>query len=155
MAKRRRNNKAANKNPQSAINPTRRKQPFAGAPSEQDNVAQISWRVSMMDLDGRWSFDGAITKRVLDKLAHFEKKTVDEWTSARGSQKVLKRIPVENLCAEAQKRLQQIRRDDVDELWEFHLNARQRIWCVRYESTMYLLWWDPDHQVCPSALRNT
>lgn len=61
------------------------------------------------------------------------------------------------LCKEAKDRLEFLKLDDFDELYSLRLTGTQRIWCIREGGTnvMRVLWWDPDHRVCPSTLRNS
>jgi hypothetical protein len=64
-------------------------------------------------------------------------------------------IPVADLTREAQDRLAEIGQDDVDELFSLRLSAKERIFGILDESVMRVLWWDPDHRVCPSPKRRT
>jgi len=64
-------------------------------------------------------------------------------------------IPIENLCSEAQKRLADIEQDDTDELYSFRVSGKERLWAVRLGQFARLLWWDPEHEVCPSHMRHT
>jgi uncharacterized phage-associated protein len=29
------------------------------------------------------------------------------------------------------------------------------VWCIRHLNVMRILWWDPDHLVCPSVMKHT
>lgn len=153
--KRARHTTTTDKRAHTSANPTTSKRPFRTAPTQDENRRRISWRFQMLDLDGPHSWltlQGTQRRGVLDKMAEFERNTAEAWVSqGHGANKRLKRIPVENLCADAQQRLRQIKRDDLDVLWEFRLTGSQRIWCVRYDETMWLLWWDPNHEVCPTS----
>lgn len=113
----------------------------------------ISWRVGSMDVDGRWGWaglDGDTVRLVHQKLAAFETMTWGELTKDKSNNK---QIPVGNLCSEAQQRLTELRLDDQDALWQFRLGGRQRVWGWRAADVLHLLWWDPEHEVCPSAKR--
>ena len=48
-----------------------------------------------------------------------------------------------------------IRQDDVDELMSFRLDSRGRVWCIQTGNIMRVLWWDPNHEVCPSFKKHT
>lgn len=87
---------------------------------------------------------------MMDKLAQFELSSVDELIGPRG----LKNIPVEHIIANAQRRLEAKNLDDAS-LWELHVNGEPRMWCIRNGEVLSLLWWDPNHEICPSHLRNT
>ena len=65
-------------------------------------------------------------------------------------------VPIPHLSKEAQRRLKSLNLEDFDGLWSFRMTGKQRLWCVKLnESLMGVLWWDPEHQVCPSRKRNT
>lgn len=64
-------------------------------------------------------------------------------------------VPVFSLCSTAKRRLEQLRLEDVDEMVSLSVSSRGRIWGIRDEAALLLLWWDPDHEVCPSSPKNT
>ena len=76
-----------------------------------------------------------------------------EWTEIAGSDH--HSIPVSKLSNEAQKRLEEIKQDDIDEIFSFHLQGKPRIICIRDLSIAKLLWFDPEHKVCPSQKKHT
>jgi hypothetical protein len=45
--------------------------------------------------------------------------------------------------------------DEFEDLVSLRLSARERVWGILAEGVLELLWWDPDHKVCPSLPRNT
>jgi hypothetical protein len=86
-------------------------------------------------------------------LASIETQT---WAELRQSA-VAKGIPIENLEPEAQKRLRLHLRPGAipDELWELHMGGKPRIWGRLQQALFEVLFWDPDHEVCPSPKRHT
>jgi hypothetical protein len=56
-------------------------------------------------------------------------------------------IPPSKLEKPAQERLAELRMDDLDEIWSFHINQLGRMWGYRHEHELRLLWLDMDHQV--------
>jgi hypothetical protein len=66
-------------------------------------------------------------------------------------------VSVEQLCKEARDRLNHLFRGniDVDELVSLRLSGKERVWGILDNGVLALLWWDPQHQVCPSLLRYT
>jgi hypothetical protein len=118
----------------------------------------LSWRFGLADRDGPFSWE-SITDvelaRVIRVLHEMDKLRWDAATGDGTGQ--IKRIPVRNLSPIAQVRLRAIRRDDEDELYEIRFGNKPRLWGIRGKSTsvFHILWWDPEHQVCPSKLRNT
>lgn len=86
----------------------------------------------------------------MEKLQEFEKKNWDEITRS-GSHP----IAVSRIEKQAQNRLREIDKDDVDELMSFRLSGARRVWCVRQLSVMKVLWWDPNHEIRPAPRRRT
>lgn len=126
--------------------------------SDRPNGQHPSWRLSLLDLEhaGSWSWDVSdITMReIIAFLTEMERLT---WTEVRaqthgGGHFRHHPIPVEQLCAEAQRRLRSLRLDDLDELFEFRLASRRRLWGVLPEDGIfYVLWWDSAHRVYPTG----
>lgn len=114
----------------------------------------IAWRLSIIDFDGPWCWTkltSDLKKEVYGKLAQYEQRKWSELGNRND-----KPISVANLPAPAKKRLREIQQDDSDgALWELHLAGKQRVWGIRHGDIMYLLWWDPTHQVYPSPKRHT
>ena len=101
--------------------------------------------------DWCWSkINGAKLLEVVQRLGAFEKMT---WTEIErgGSHQVEKH----RLCKAARDRLLTIQQDDVDELFSLRLTGTNRIWGIRVEGTLRILWWDPEHKVCPSPKKHT
>lgn len=123
-----------------------------------------SWRFSLADTatDSPWvwgGFDEACAVKIFKLAVEMEKLAWHEIQSqntggARGGLRN-KAIPVENLSSEAQNRLVALNLDDVDELFRFRLGNLERLWGIRLGDpwVFYPLWWDPNHQVCPSVPR--
>jgi hypothetical protein len=108
-----------------------------------------------MDHEGPWSWqrvDAPGLVELREKLGDFEARSYDEQVSARGP---FKSIPLERLETEAQRRLTHLGIDDFDDLAEIHLNGEQRVWGLRMNNVVHLLWWDPDHSACKSEKRGT
>ena len=64
-------------------------------------------------------------------------------------------VPIERLCKEAQNRLTVLGLDDVEELLSLRLTGISRVWGIMEHNIVVLLWWDPEHLVCPSLLKHT
>jgi hypothetical protein len=89
-------------------------------------------------------------RQVHVKLGDYEKMTWGEITG-KGN----KRIPVDDICDDAKSRLVELQLDDAEELWELRLSGKERVWGMRIGTVYYLLWWDPNHTVCPSRKKHT
>lgn len=140
------------KQPKLAHRPQPAKRPKALAPMIHGQL--LSWRLSECDRGGAWAWtklsDPPRYKNVMEKLQEFERRNWDEITKS-GSHP----IAVSRIERRAQNRLRKIHKDDVDELMSFRLTGRERVWCVKQLSVMKILWWDPDHEICPAPRKRT
>lgn len=64
-------------------------------------------------------------------------------------------IAVSRLDKPARERLIELKQDDVDEVMSLGLTSKGRILGILENSVLRLLWWDPNHDACPSYKRNT
>lgn len=53
-----------------------------------------------------------------------------------------------DISGEAQSRWIEIGREE-DELFRFRCGGQQRIWGARQGSQFLVVWWDPEHKICP------
>lgn len=140
------------KKPKKAIDVEGGKNPRIQAPASQDQP--LAWRIGSVDAKhANWGWAALDMKTlgyIRSKLAQFETMT---WNELQGAKH--KYIPVASLSSDAQKRLEEIRRDDFDGLYELRFSGAERLWGARVGDVMHIIWWDPLHQVCPSTLRNT
>lgn len=106
-----------------------------------------------MDFDGPFGWHiltGDCVKDIQCKLGSFESMTWQQIEQA-GSHNVA----VEKLVKEARDRLVEINQDDLDELFSLRISGKERVWGIRDRSILRLLWWDPEHAVCPSQKKRT
>src|SRR5258708_3981030 len=90
---------------------------------------------------------------VLQKLTDFESMTWREILF--GSKKQHHSVTIDQICKEARERLEAIGLGDVESIISLRLSGQERIWGLRLDSTLLILWWDPTHQVCPSPKKYT
>jgi hypothetical protein len=110
-----------------------------------------------MEHAGSWSWDVTADdlREIIQFLQQMERLTWTEiraqTTGGRTGHHKHHSIEVERLCPEAQRRLRDLRLDDLDELFRFRLGGRRRLWGAinNQDGAFYVLWWDPDHQVYP------
>jgi hypothetical protein len=142
------------KSPRRKENPVASKKPrIDKSPTGSDTETPV-WRVSTIDTGGQWGWNNmnSVTtwNGIHSKIASFESMP---WTEIykNGSHPV----PVKNLCALARKRLEELQLDDVDRLFSLRLTGKQRIWGFKERNLLKILWWDPNHEVCPSTKNHT
>jgi hypothetical protein len=59
-----------------------------------------------------------------------------------------------SIAPEAQKDIARAGLDEIfgDEIYRFRLGGTRRLWGFRDEHTFHVVWWDPEHLVCPTEL---
>ena len=115
---------------------------------------KLMWEVSKIDVNGEWGWNQIncpdFLRNVWKKMRDFETMT---WNQILGPNH--HRIAVSDIIQPARKRLQELKYDDVDELVSFRLTSTQRLWAIQSEHLSQLLWWDPNHEICPSHKKHT
>lgn len=107
-----------------------------------------------MDVDGDWCFYGQGLEKlryIIAKLCNFETMTWAQIKTGTGSHS----ISAGDIIPEAWERLVEIGRDEEDTLFSLRLSGQERVWGIRRDAVLHLLWWDPQHQICESHLRYT
>lgn len=143
------------KRPTHSQNPSTNKIPTSRENVEKHTTERLVWRVSIIDKDGKWGW-GRIDSNILwdkihSKLKSFESMTLHEITNNGDSHN----IEVNQIVKDAQRRLEEIRQADVDELFSLRLSGKERIWGIVDRNIFKILWWDPKHEICPSAKKHT
>jgi hypothetical protein len=64
-------------------------------------------------------------------------------------------IPLDHVTKAARDRLKEMNRDDLDPLFSLRLSGKVRIWGWRDQELFYIIWWDPEHTVCPSSKKHS
>jgi hypothetical protein len=156
MAKKRRGEKRGRKKsrkvPFASQIPAREKKPRQ-EPPESSATKPPGWHFRSMDMDGPWSWSNTneeILQYIKGKLSNFETMTWEEILGRRDHA-----IKVADISPVAQRRLSEINQDDIDELVSLHLSGLERVWGIRHNEYLRILWWDPRHEICPSRKKST
>jgi len=110
------------------------------------------WSFAIVDVGGPWCFRCLPSRElpsVLARLGQFEGMTWTQIEQGTGSHFV----SCGRLVRNATKRLQELRYDDIDQLFSLRIKGKPRIWGIRAGSVLRILWWDPEHEVCRSGKR--
>lgn len=115
------------------------------------NELHPAWRIAkleMCDPFGWHELDSGKLTEIRQRLTELEKLTWNEilvknryWNHA---------VERYRLSPEAQARLRELHLEDQEELVSLRLSNFERVWGIRIEGAMTLLWWDPTHAVCPN-----
>lgn len=110
------------------------------------------WRITHLEMCppyGWHQIDPVTLAHIQNKLRCFESMTLSQ--IFLHAKKQNHGVKLYKLSPEARKRLGELGHDaTIEELYTLRLAGRQRIWGIRECNTFQLLWWDPNHQVCPS-----
>ena len=107
-----------------------------------------------MDLTAPWGWVncGPQLLDIREKLCNFERMKLGEILRRdSGSHQV----ELDRLCKQAQDRLIFLKEDDVPQLLSLRLGGKARVWGILDNQIIWLLWWDPLHEVCPSLKKHT
>ena len=84
---------------------------------------------------------------VTDCLGHFWKADLGHFSQPL---KHNHNVGIQRLCKSAQDRLNAMKQYDPDEILSLRLSGTERVWGILADGICTLVWWDPEHQVCPS-----
>lgn len=90
---------------------------------------------------------------VRNKLANFESMTWAEILRRSNNHHHL--IPVERICAAAKERLEALGQADAETVLSLRLSNMERVFGILDGYVLRVLWWDPNHEICPAELRYT
>lgn len=114
----------------------------------------LCWRFSSADINGPFSC-GSFTHndftQFWDRLRAFEAKSVAELKAAQ----CFHGVPCANISKKAKERLKEIDKDDLDIVYGFHIMGKCRLWCMKHENILSVLWWDRNHEVYPVPKKHT
>lgn len=144
------------KHPKVKVEPHLQKKPRIDLQNSPEKVIKRSpvWRIGSLDFGGPWGWermgDLSLFKAIREKLKNFETMT---WSEIEGRDHHF--ISIKNISKEAKQRLQDINQDDLDQLFSLRLSAKERLWGIRKEEILNILWWDPEHSVYPVPKKHT
>ena len=132
--------------------PTPKVPVYLGSPNLEG--LHITWRFSSADITGPFSC-GQLThydfKNFWNRIRAFERMNSAQ-LKADGSNH---EVPITNISRGAKARLKARKLDDVTAVYSFRIMGACRLWCMRHENILSVLWWDPSHGVYPVGKRNT
>jgi hypothetical protein len=115
------------------------------------------WGLELIDLDGPWGWFNNIESKdklreIIKKLKDFESMT---WAEIKRNSKAHHHISIDNIIKKARDRLTEIKQDDLEEIFSLRLTGENRIIGKLDTGIFYIIWWDPNHEVCISNLKHT
>lgn len=146
-----------NRSPKAGATPNEEKRPKAVVGTSFNDMHPC-WRFHKVD----WAHPFVVgfqvesehLKSLFDSLCDLEKRTWNEILVVAKKQN--HNVRLGDLSKAAQDRLKQhFGTVDFDDLLSIRLTGKERIWGVLDRGAVTLVWWDTDHAVCPSLLKNT
>ena len=123
-------------------------------PGPEPDAGFPSWRIGLLEMVDPFGWH-AIERSTLDsvrlRLGNLESMTWHEILKKNDSHNIKKT----KLCPAAQKRLAILKQDDIDEVFSLRLSGKERVWGIREGEALKVLWWDPEHLICPSPKKHT
>lgn len=129
----------------------------SAAPPEAIDHQQFRWSAAEVDheYEGAWAWrlsakDVSDLLRLLEEMSKLTWREVKALTagSARRSRALHHEQPVNSICAEAQRRLEELQ-VDVENLFRLRHGNLIRVWGYLAGPVFRILWYDREHQVCP------
>ena len=140
------------KRPKTRVKVKNQKVPKEGPKKEKPRT--FTWSFSLIDLEGPFGWHNCVEA---DKFHEVLKKKgeLESFHFSQLPQQGSHSVKVSKLSSEAQKRLVEINQDDNDALYSFRISGKNRFWCILQGNIFGVLWWDPEHLVCPSQKKHT
>ncbi|KAB1979239.1 hypothetical protein [Streptomyces triticiradicis] len=126
-------------------------------PSGASSGERVCWRFTHLDREGPWglhSLDHARLLELISEMVKFESQTINElfrqgeWP---GKCHDVPQLP----NRAALDRLDAIGLADMTKIWKLRIGGKGRLWGFLVGNVFHVVWWDPEHEVWPSKLRNT
>jgi len=131
--------------------------PASLLPSASNSDERICWRFTHLDREGPWGLahlDHERVQTLLAEMVKFESQTIKElfmqgeWP---GKCHDVALLPNRDALA----RLDALGIPDMTKIWKLRIGGTGRLWGFLISNVFHVVWWDPDHQVWPSKLKNT
>jgi hypothetical protein len=115
-----------------------------------------AWRVSLLEMASPFGWSDVSPEKlreVRDKLRDFESMTWHEILVAAKHRNHA--VAIDKLCKQARDRLEELGQADIEDLISLRLSGPERVWGILNGHVLKILWWDPEHAVCPSLKKHT
>ena len=132
------------------------KQPLYKENPQSYKSKNPSWSFSRLDDDYRWGIKKIdVYNDLITKLKSFEGLTWQEIESSSGGKKAghgsMNHFePVTDLSKEAQKRWEQLKLYDYDEVFSIRLQNQERLYGILEDGVFRIVWYDPKHEIYPT-----
>lgn len=114
-----------------------------------------TWRFNRLDISHpKWSLKNCcnFNDDVLERLVAFERQTWKDITIT--AKKENHHINISKFIKEAQNRLEELKIDE-DELFSLRLSGTERLFGILSDGIFQIIWYDCNHEICPSHKKHT
>ncbi|MDP8210970.1 MAG: hypothetical protein P9M05_09150 [Candidatus Stygibacter australis] len=143
------------KKPKIAVSVKGGKNPANLPLKEPDRHSPIVWKLNLIVCDPKrkwnWCECGENSKYlfILKKLGELEQLSFHELNQSAPHHfvkidKIVKKVP------KVSKELEILQLDDELSLFSLKISPRERIWCKAFGNQLSIVWYDPNHEICPS-----
>jgi len=143
------------KSARQAVSPSTLRVPRLAFNPESISALNPVWKIGRIDVDGPWGHAAidrtTLLTQILPKLKNYESMT---WGDIERDHRRNHSVSVVQLTKEARDRLATLRIEE-EQLFRFRLTGTQRMWGIRDRDTFCILWWDPNHEICPAVKKHT
>ena len=143
-----------------ALRPQVRKQ--ADVERYSTDGCKIVWRFDLVDRDGQFAFAPSDPRfdaaEVLEKVIEYSRLTWAELKSATHDQGKSQHhfLEPQTLSREAWERVRAKHlEEEADAIFSFRLQNKLRIIGIRRGENFHAVWYDPEHNFCPSRKKHT
>ena len=111
----------------------------------------LEWDFSKLDTSGKWSLTIEALKANWGKMKRLQEM---QWGAIlQDSHKNPHHsVDINRINSKAVKRLRELDHN-IEHLegllFSFRFNGKKRIWAIRMKNVAHVLWWDPEHEICP------
>jgi hypothetical protein len=122
---------------------------------------KVRWSFQSFDSEKKWYDDQYTAKTFNDIAEHLKSYERRTWGEIEANRERDHPVAITHIIPEAKARLESLRwrnpqqLDDNDYLMRFEFTGMQRIWGFRSGYYFMVLWWDPQHKICPSQKKHT
>jgi hypothetical protein len=112
------------------------------------------WSFASLDVGSTWCWSNMTPDLLIQVLARFKNLETMTWGDIKrttGSHNV----ETYRLVKEARDRLEEIGLEYIEELFSLRVTGERRVWGILDNHVLRILWWDPEHEICPSVLKHT
>jgi hypothetical protein len=117
-------------------------------------AARPSWGFRFATFQGRWSVENVLCDaQSRMRLCELERRT---WAEIKQEKKQFHSIPLADIKKEARAQMEELRLDErTDTVFSIRITGKKRLFGIIEDGVFLVLWYDPDHEICPSELKNT